>query len=376
MTKQFLVLDSLQPCDVILSSSRTAKTSRVITWALNSRYSHAAFVWQGWLWIEALGDGTGLSLLQPTHFDQSRDLLELREGTMMQAFRHPRFSSMTEERRMKTLEGLERCILDLVNLEYPNIETLLQAALGKRKSLAVTRPLVRLFDLIKPKHAPGPFCSALITVIYEELGIPLFREHKPSWLTTPSDLADPTLSFLEPVSESVWTTTAADVQPFDDPGLQDVLAQLNDARLLRFSLAEAGRALAMVRSMIDRPPTKASITAEYEQLQPQLELYSQYLDQLQKQLDDVARLRTKPRAERKEVLRLLRDLHAAFNRPSVLEGQFGFRIGPEMERVNRGVKQDEFMTWWVNVLDLVQTTDRKRRAILERIDNIAEQLDR
>lgn len=202
--KRFLRLGLLEPGDVILTRPEHW-ISRKIAKKTGGEYSHAALVYDGWLWFESRADGIGFTVRLPTDLEVEQGeaaspwLLDVSEYARIDVFRHPLWNRLSQARKVVALGKLEKSLFQLSGRDYAPLD--LVASVGRHKLGRVVGTVARILDLLRTgvKLDPGPFCSALIVAVYEQIGIDLFHEPKRSWETSPNDLTEPKLSQLQQV---------------------------------------------------------------------------------------------------------------------------------------------------------------------------------
>lgn len=210
--KRFLRLDMLQRGDVVLLREADW-ISRGIAKATRGRYAHAALVYEGGLWFESQADGIGFTWRPPSAVEADIGskaggfLLDVSKYAEVDVFRHPGWKALSQERKVVPEEKLEACVLELFGREYAPWDVVVSVA-GRRPVLGL---MARIADVLRSgmKFDPGPFCSALVAVVYEEAGIDPFRRPTNSWETSPSDLADPEVSVFRALREIIGPATVS-----------------------------------------------------------------------------------------------------------------------------------------------------------------------
>jgi hypothetical protein len=175
----FLVLNRLLPGDVVLCTERKT-ISESIARELNGQFAHAALILDDpCIWFESRTDGVGITLKIPDKFPVidgvASPLLDVsRYYAAFTVLRHPAMETLSEQKRVAAVSKLGKMATDLTGLYYARLESLIELA-PRWKNRRISKLLLRAGDLLTGgcKPLPGPFCSALIVVMYEEIGLDL-----------------------------------------------------------------------------------------------------------------------------------------------------------------------------------------------------------
>lgn len=268
--------DLLQPFDVILSRPRRAKVSQKIAMVTRSRYSHATIVVNRSLRFEAVGRGltyTPVQFVACGFNEQSLVFLEdVSAYRYFDVFRHPDLMKADPSMLSRVEDRLIELTSALVYQEYPSLDAFRNVI--RRTGLAahlVDRLLAILARTFQTRRfLPGPFCSALVAMLFEDSGMPAFDTLRPHDSVTPGDLA---CSRLERV------TVTEDLQ---------LRSLANDELLL-----EEANALANVIALADRSyRANQTLRIGFERLKGYPSLLLRHDEEVPRLIDDMlARLR-------------------------------------------------------------------------------------
>jgi len=249
----FVRCDLLRPGDVILNTSPNPRSR--VTAVLSSevrakgRFSHAAIVWNTGFLFEAdeVLAAKPLTIAKAGWVEGSTSPLVLLHDVSgfasFAVYRHPDFENGVPPEKARRLDEL---VQQYWAKQYPALTDLALAAAGTVPGQAVARLGLwmqqrwgELFSGEERPEIPGPFCSKLVALIFEELKLetPLFDRHQPAFTVSPNALAKH--SCLRRVKKAVVSSVPGLVE---DPTLA---ASLNRALLLDFrgamSLEDAAR---------------------------------------------------------------------------------------------------------------------------------------
>ncbi|MGD0339604.1 MAG: hypothetical protein ABSB78_12545 [Bacteroidota bacterium] len=189
----------LKPGDVLLSRSRH-QISDLIAISTLGPFSHAAIIISPYFLFESVRTGIGSSPLFVSRSEWVKDrcsiLSRLDKKFIALILRHPILDAIKDGKSLSS--RLRDLIQPFRGLEYPSLIALATALSKNKKTQKIAKSLLQIADSsIKHKKVnPGPFCSQLVAIIYQSLGISLFdHDLNPDEVNPNSFL----LSHLEPV---------------------------------------------------------------------------------------------------------------------------------------------------------------------------------
>jgi hypothetical protein len=188
----YLRTEIVKPGDVILSRS-SGKESKIIAKFTRGRYSHAALVCNPSVRFESLSDGIGFTWSDISraeyHEDEGFWLLEdISHYSDIAVYRYPNLSKEKEDAVKATLLKL---VDTFYGLEYPDLTHLADASSPSPTLRRLAAVLLRYFGKKTQKTPiiPGPFCSELVALVFDSLGLPLFDSNRPAKTISPNDLS-------------------------------------------------------------------------------------------------------------------------------------------------------------------------------------------
>jgi hypothetical protein len=390
---RFLNLSLLRPGDVVLSTSGRSK-SRGVAYLSGGPYSHAALVLQDIVWFESVARGIDLSIKAPTLQRKMPSgtydwLLDVSEYDEIAVFRHYLFDWLRPERKQKAIDSLEQFVFRQLGDEYARVGHLagllrrpriLRSALDRFPRLG--QVLARCIDkIVSPrKIAPGPFCSALIVLAYDEMGLDILKAPKSALDVTPSDLADEGVSYLrrtDGVVSLMPSDSDADViDPLTEVVTRDLQRAISMAPLM-------GRARTMVERVVRRA---TSLQAHARDIKPEDEVASRLcterallaLDSLNLQLDALAEavvagkiLGSSLSTVRDNCNRLIDTLIE----PMRISGTLGYRFETQLRLPRKGVKGSIMHERMRTLQQRASEVDLKRSAALSKTIDILKEVE-
>jgi hypothetical protein len=233
--RRALRFDRLLPGDVVLASFCNDPFSKLIVRASNNedpnrRYSHAALVIDRYLWFEATSAGNGVTLQQlmkiENQEEEYRTLRSADEYDAIDVFRHPGLRIAERNDYLTVARISFAACREFLGMQYPA-----QDATTRIPWLAADDQIKKTFERLIRRYAqdevvnPGALCSELIVYAYRALNeAKLLSSHllkiseKEPFEVSPNDLADPTVSNLERLTDVVCLERP-DVPDYDHPGL-------------------------------------------------------------------------------------------------------------------------------------------------------------
>jgi len=218
--RRMIRADLLKPGDVLLSRSRGlfSTLTRLATAGGDPRrlYSHAALVIWGQSWFESNDNGVGFLFKRidkaERHDNDLWRLIDVSNYVHFDVYRHP---VLDKNHDVEIDSALTNLIFNLAGQwagrEYPPLRRLsgttpLLSNVPRVKRFLgdVSDKLDQLLFKLPGVVAPGPFCSELVARIYGELAckwdpvLNLFKSPLGARLASPNDLADSSISMLEP----------------------------------------------------------------------------------------------------------------------------------------------------------------------------------
>lgn len=222
-SRQMVRAELLRPGDVILLRSR-GWISTLIALAGSrgpapSRYSHAALVTRGRTWFESNDSGVGYLYHRYAKVEQRGSelwwLIDVSEYQDLAIYRHPALHATDFEQDASFEQLIHDTVIKWRGREYPPLRRLSGASplfssvpYIKRLGGDIVDRLDQLRFNLSGTVAPGPFCSELVVRVYAKLAetrpeLAIMKSPRGARFTSPSDLADPTISELEQRPEIV-----------------------------------------------------------------------------------------------------------------------------------------------------------------------------
>jgi hypothetical protein len=211
-SRTMLRLKELRPGDVLLSKGRGELSNAIARLTSHGSpfrdFSHATLVVTKTNWFESNDFGVG-SLAIPidkveVHDGAEWPLVDVGRFAKFAVFRHPILADSVDTRTL--YEDLITILGPFMGFEYPELTRLRDATRWLSCFPKVKEGLLALAQFWGangvPVLNPGPFCSELVSLIYQEIPaltnqrVSLFREHREPHTVSPNDLADPAISFL------------------------------------------------------------------------------------------------------------------------------------------------------------------------------------
>jgi hypothetical protein len=213
----FLDASVVRPGDVLITMG-TGLNAKAIQVLSNARYSHAA-VWlplaagNVHMLAESDGDGVGFTPMLPTRFENTGSppafvrAYAVPGVTRYKLLRHPQIQNISPERLLAAAQKLQD---EHFSRPYSHRSRLLDAY----DMPAPLRELAKkAYDMVqKPDPIAGSFCSELVGLFFNEIGLPLFTEDRAPSSIAPKDLdaegcllEDVGGAFLMPDDFKGWT---------------------------------------------------------------------------------------------------------------------------------------------------------------------------
>lgn len=202
----YLVSELIQPGDVILSLG-DEETSRQIAGVTGGPFSHAAIVSRPDHLLESIDDGIGETRLAVGRMEEREGsptpLLEFAHVDAALVLRHPELEAIDHDELVEVMKRIMTASSAFLGQRYPSLYKLAPALpplhpislfAGAFKSVLVAA--------YPPEAFEGPFCSFLVALIYEQLGLSLFRRKRKPGTVNPNDFLK---SLLKPVADAVTT---------------------------------------------------------------------------------------------------------------------------------------------------------------------------
>jgi hypothetical protein len=173
----FLVIPKLETGDVIVLRGKKPR-SKVIAGFTGGSYSHAAlWVGHGCL-VESDGAGVGETFPQLLSLSRGngREVICLpaeEPVSELVVLRHPGMASVSEKARADALARLRQREFYSDYSELARLPKLAVRAPAVLRRVA-ERTFGKFDGLVAPNRAPGAFCSELVAIYFEVLGLPLF----------------------------------------------------------------------------------------------------------------------------------------------------------------------------------------------------------
>lgn len=205
----YLRADKLQPGDLLLVKSR-GKGSDAIELASGGPYSHAAIYAGHFRLFEALTTGVGYTELPVVKVEVHDDgwwrvFCDVSAYERIDIFRTPEFARPPDFGSLGFQTRLADILWDYNGLDYSLFRRLAMAVEVGRRSPKLSSGVMGLIGSLlfrdASKELPGPFCSELAVEALTEAGFTVRVAGREACWFSPSDLADPTLTCLEPVLE-------------------------------------------------------------------------------------------------------------------------------------------------------------------------------
>lgn len=203
-TKKYVRADLLRPADVILSSE-SGKGGKSLARLSGGRYSHASLVTGPNLRFESLLDGVGFSQVLIAKCEcqeqEVRLLQDISDFGCVEVLRHPDLKTAARNQLAARVRGI---VATYLGLQYPNFESLSKAAPDNLLPRWVLQRMLAIADVLRQENIvnPGPFCSMLISLAFEQLGVDLFDDSRPADTVNPNDLCG---SRLVPLDNLICT---------------------------------------------------------------------------------------------------------------------------------------------------------------------------
>ena len=227
----YLITKKARPGDVLLLRG-SGFSSTGIAKATGGTYSHAMIILPVGLhdmWIAAEADhfGVGTTPMMPFTFSDPLTNKFISAVSIpnrplaFQLYRHPKIEQISEDVLIAAANRLESREF---YLSYSKLHRLIAPAPAAERLKVIAKTLVALIEkAVEKEKNYGTFCSELVAIFFENLGISLFDLPRPPELVSPNDLSDGK-SHLIPVNDAFvelaevadWTITKQFPEiPFD-----------------------------------------------------------------------------------------------------------------------------------------------------------------
>jgi hypothetical protein len=235
---RFLRYTELQPGDVLLTRG-SGFDSKTIAKLSGGEFSHAAIVVNQALTYESDGDiighrrlwrGTGVVA------GKQEVLLHLKTNpNQLAVFRHPHLQSLPTGSFAAAL-AIE--FKHSFGLDYSPLYRLVALADMPDKLKPILATALKFYEQkTLPQQVSGPFCSELVSRVYESMGLALFNVAKPSQEISPNQLSESNLELRNEIvvsSDSVIDYRPSE-QPRDDSALNTLAHWRRGTRLMELS---------------------------------------------------------------------------------------------------------------------------------------------
>ena len=216
--KLFLVGRAVRPGDVLLTLG-VEKFSKVVSKFTQGPFSHAAILGMrrpySLILFEALDDGIGETPIALSRIEKRgrrfEKLYALRDTRAAILLRHPKLAALSDLEADNIGFIIIKIVDPYLGMRYPTLYKLADA-------LPADHPLKLLYhrfgsplkSAFPPKDFEGPFCSALVSLVYQKLGIELFSHSRSHETISPNDFLK---SELKQVPDAITGADASDGMP-------------------------------------------------------------------------------------------------------------------------------------------------------------------
>lgn len=189
----FLRADLLQPADVILTSDR-GWSSKIVRLSTGGPYSHAILVIDVLHRLDKIGSGmqSVLATINKCEIrgDGIRWFDDISEYIRFDVYRHPQLDTLSFVERKELADRL----LKFVN-QWEGLEYLPERLANARTRREFQKPIKCLASIVSGfrrtrKDDESPFCSELVAMFFEEIGVKLFNQPVDPITVNPSMLSD------------------------------------------------------------------------------------------------------------------------------------------------------------------------------------------
>lgn len=247
--KKRVRLNALRPGDVILSTGKSLDSRAIVAathyGSPHRIFSHAAIALTDNIWFESNDVGVHPFMMPiakvEEHGNERWRLADICESSEFAVFRHPSLPANLDPRWL--FDTLEKITAPYGGMQYPSLSELKNATKLLSGFPAFKARLLAMIDWYQSKGEeiiyPGPFCSELVSLIYEQLAadtklpLSLFRQPRAPSFTSPNDLGDPALSQLQQIS-GVVVSEDPTVADFNSPSFD--LFRTGSQRVQDFNL--------------------------------------------------------------------------------------------------------------------------------------------
>jgi len=191
--KLFLRADLLQPADVILTSDR-GWSSKIVRLSTGGTYSHAILVIDELHRLDKIGSGMQSVMAKIEKCELHDDGVRLFDGISnydrVEVFRHPQLDSL----KPGELEELSERLLRFVE-RWEGLDYLPERLANARTRRVFEKPIHGLAKVVSSfrrsrKDVESPFCSELVAMFFEEIGVTLFNQPVDPITVNPTMLSD------------------------------------------------------------------------------------------------------------------------------------------------------------------------------------------
>jgi hypothetical protein len=266
----YLVSQRVQPGDVLLTGGR-ARFSLAIERLTGGPFSHAALLESHLRLYEALLDGIGPTNLPVGRIEgNEEELLYLRPlvGHTALLLRHPALAQLAYGDRMKLLQVIGEVMHPYVGMRYPTLYKLANA-LPPRNPLRLFYDTFQrqLQSALPPQDLEGPFCSAMVALVFDKLGLSLLGRGESVDALNPNGLLHSGLHIVE--GAIVVANDAED-------GMPDLVRGVNDGNS---GFLSREREIEGNRARLEAMKSVKEFLDELDRFSPRVEAY---LDDIRK----------------------------------------------------------------------------------------------
>lgn len=217
-----LNISVLRPGDVLLTRS-SAKHFTMISLATKGPFSHSAIVVNSTSIFEADRIGSGYTPLSPDRCEivgtEVRQLHRLPQVKCALVLRHPKLAEVHDLESLSN--NLMTILYPFMGLEYSALRKLTEA--WNRDPILkgfASRILGIIDNFGDRKFVPGPFCSELVSLLFEQMRLQCFKKQREPKTINPNTFLE---SILVPVKDAI---RYADPDCYNDKNLVKELREI------------------------------------------------------------------------------------------------------------------------------------------------------